>query len=237
MVQKSKSIYIVIAAWNEEKSILNVIKDLRDNGYNNIIIVDDGSKDNTYETAHKSGVFALRHSVNRGQGAALKTGIDFAVKLGADVIVTFDADGQHLASDIPAITSPVVNDGYDIALGSRFLRPRSNIPVFKKIMLKGAVFLMYIFYGAKLSDAHNGFRAISPYAATKMNLTSDRYEHASEIISEVMSKKLRYIEVPVTIIYNSYSMQKGGDASKHGQSMFNSFKILGRMILKKLLEL
>lgn len=221
--------YIVIAAYNEEKNIVSVIKDLKKAGYSKIVVVDDGSKDHTFQNTYESGVYALHHKVNRGQGAALKTGIDFAVKQRAKYIVTFDADGQHQTKDLPAMLEPVRKGIADISLGSRFLK-RTDIPFTRKVLLKGSIFVIWLFYGVKMTDAHNGFRVFSRDAAKKIRIRSDRMEHASEIIEQIKKNKLRFVEVPVTIKYTQYSLQ-------HGQGSFlQAIKVLFRMILNKFLD-
>lgn len=221
-------IFIVIAAYNEGKSIAKVISGLKKAGYNNIVVVDDGSKDNTYEIIIKSGVHALHHIVNRGQGAALKTGIDYALDNGADIIVTFDADGQHRVEDIPAMITPIIKKECDATIGSRFLT-KSKMPLMRRITLKIGVMIMWLFYGLKMTDAHNGFRALSRNAAKKIDITSDRMEHASQIIEEIHMKKIKYKEIPVTIKYTAYSMNKG-----HG-GLRQACKVFGRMFLRKLM--
>ena len=148
-------IFIVIAAYNEAESIGNVIRDLKKGHHTNIVVVDDGSKDNTSSIAKKAKAIVLKHSLNRGQGAALRTGIDYSVKKGADVVVTFDADGQHRVEDIPSMIRPVLNNEVDVTLGSRFLRKDSKVPLMRKIVLKGGIFLIRLFYGVKLTDVHN----------------------------------------------------------------------------------
>jgi glycosyltransferase involved in cell wall biosynthesis len=223
------SVYIVIAAYNEGKSILNVISKLRDAHYDNIVIVDDGSKDDTYNIALESGVTVLRHVVNRGQGAALKTGIDYAYQNGADFIVTFDADGQHRVEDLDAMIAPVMNDECDVTLGSRFLKP-TKMPLSRKLMLKFAILIVWVFYGVKMTDAHNGFRVLNRVAASTINITSDRMEHASQIVEEIYKKKLRYKEVSVTILYTDYSLE-------HGQGGFKqAIKVFSTMIVRKILK-
>lgn len=223
------SIFIVIAAYNEGKSILKVISKLQKTGYNTIVVVDDGSKDNTYDVALSSGVTVLRHIVNRGQGAALKTGIDYAYKNGADLIVTFDADGQHRVEDLNAMIAPVNSGKYDVTLGSRFLRP-VKMPLFRRIMLKFAIVVVWFFYGIKMTDAHNGFRVLSRKAARTINITSDRMEHASQIVEEIHKKGLKYKEVPVVILYTDYSIQHG-----HG-GFIQALRVFGRMILRRIVE-
>jgi len=221
--------FIVIPAYNEEKSIAKVIKDLKKGGYNDIVVVDDGSKDNTFSAAEKAGADVLRHFINRGQGAALKTGVDYALMQRADMIVTFDADGQHLVSEIKRMTQPIVKGEVDVTLGSRFLDGKTKLPLKKRMVLKGAVFFMWLMYGIKLSDAHNGFRALSRKAAQKIEIKADRMEHASEIVEEIHKRRMRFKEIPVTIKYTDYSVKKG-------QSVWNSLRIAARMMRRKMAD-
>ncbi len=221
---------VVIAAFNEEKQIAKVVKAVRDKGWKNVVVVDDGSTDSTQEKAFSAGATVLRHILNRGQGAALKTGFDYAVREGFDVAVTFDADGQHDASEIKDIVTPVASGKAEIALGSRFMKAGSNVPFMRKMALKGGAFLMRLMYGVSLTDSHNGFRALSRKALGKMELRSDRMEHASEIVSEIGRRRLSYIEVPVTITYTDYSIKN----SKQGS--LPALKILWKMIIQKVVR-
>ncbi|MBD3280431.1 glycosyltransferase [Candidatus Dojkabacteria bacterium] len=204
---------IIIAAFNETYSIKKVVTTLRRKGYDDIIVVDDGSFDNTSEQAEKAGAIVLRHIINRGQGAALKTGIDYALLKGSALLVTFDADGQHNANEIDAMITPILNEETDITLGSRFLGRATNLPFLKWSVLKIGTFFVYLLYGIKLTDSQNGFRALSRKSALQIQITSDRMEHAGEIIGEIRRNKLRYKEVPVTISYTKYSLGKGQKAS------------------------
>lgn len=219
-------VWIVIAAYNEEHSIASVLKELAKAGYKNVVVVDDGSTDDTYKIAKQHTKYAIQHVLNRGQGAALKTGIDYALQHDADIIVTFDADGQHRVEDIPALIAPVKKDEVDIALGSRFLKSGSNVPFFRKITLKCGIFLVWVFYGIRLTDVHNGFRALSRHAAEQIEMTMDKMEHASEILSEIKRHNLKYVEVPVVIRYTAYSQA-------HGQSTSNALKIFYKMVVHK----
>ncbi len=222
-------IFIVIPAYNEENKIGKVVKELITAGYKNVVVIDDGSKDNTFKVAKSAGAITLRHVINRGQGAGLQTGITYALNNGAGIIVTYDADGQHSKNDLPAIIKPVRLGQVDAALGSRFRKTDSNTPPIRKLFLKGGALLFRIFYGVNLSDSHNGFRALSRNAAKKINITSDDMAHASEIIDEISRKNIKYVEVPVTITYTDYSLAKG-------QNTLNGFKILWRMLLDQLLK-
>jgi glycosyltransferase involved in cell wall biosynthesis len=220
---ENNKIYIVIPAYNEEGSIGGTIADLKKHGYNNIIVIDDGSTDQTFRSAKRSGAVIISHPINLGQGSALQTGMEYALYSGAEAIVTFDADGQHMAGDIAALLKPIRSGKADAALGSRFLNKKSNIPWTKKLILKAGAFLLFLMYGILLTDAHNGLRAFTADAAAKMNLESHGMEHASEIIEKIKLEKIRYIEVPVTIKYTSYSIKKG-------QRISNSFNILFKML-------
>jgi glycosyltransferase involved in cell wall biosynthesis len=222
-----EKVFIVIAAYNEGHSVPKVIADLKKAGYANIVVVDDGSKDSTADAALKTGAIVLQHVVNRGQGAALQTGIDFALRQGADIIVTFDADGQHRVEDLPAIIKPVAAGAADITFGSRFLGKTSKIPFLRKVLLKGSIFVLWFFYGLRMTDAHNGFRAISRYAARKIRITADRMAHASEFIEEVRRLQLKHQEVPVVIRYTRDTLRRG-----HG-SFLQAFRILYTMFAKK----
>ncbi|HYD03675.1 MAG TPA: glycosyltransferase family 2 protein [Alphaproteobacteria bacterium] len=213
------NVFIVIAAYNEGRAISKVIKSLQNSGYHNIVVVDDGSKDNTSQVALDSGAVVLKHVVNRGQGAALKTGMEYALRNGADIIVHFDADGQHRVEDLKAMISPVASGKYDITVGSRFLT-KAKIPFMRKLTLKTAVLVVWLFYGVKMTDAHNGFRAMNRKAAQKINITSDRMEHASQIVEEMYKKNLRYKEVPVIILYTDYSLNHGHGGIKQALKVF-----------------
>jgi len=221
--------YIVIPAYNEAKKIALVIRGLKAEGYENIIVVDDGSLDSTFEEAQKENIEVLRHSINRGQGAALQTGINYALFLGADYIVTFDADGQHNPKQIKDLLAPLEKKGYDIAVGSRFLKRDSNTPYVRKLFLKGGALSFRLFYHVNLTDSHNGFRALTRKAAEKIRITADDSAHASQIVEEIYRNKLKYKEVPVTITYTDYSIKKG-------QRTKVAFKIISRMIIDKFLK-
>jgi len=224
-LKNKPKIYIVIPAYNEESSIYDVIKDLKKHNYNKIIVVDDGSTDNTLKIARQAGAIVVRHPINLGQGAALRTGMDLALDSGVDLIVTFDADGQHMARDINKLIKPVISNEVDITLGSRFIDNSSNTPKLKKVLLKIGVFLVFLMYGIMLSDTHNGFRAISRQAVQKISIESRGMEHASEIIGKIKVNRIKFKEIPVTIRYTKYSIKKG-------QRISNSLNILFKMLAK-----
>lgn len=198
-------VWIVIAAFNEERVIGTVVTDLKKAGFLHTIVVDDGSKDRTSEVARDAGARVVRHVINRGQGAALRTGIDAALDEKADAIVTFDADGQMRSQDIPSMLSPVLKGEVDVVLGSRFIQQGSNVPVMRRFWLRMGALLFRLLYGVQVTDSHCGFRVFSRRAAEKIQITADRMEHASEIIDQISKHRLRYVEMPVVIQYTAYS--------------------------------
>ncbi|MFH1650183.1 MAG: glycosyltransferase family 2 protein [Candidatus Woesearchaeota archaeon] len=204
-----KSTWIVIAALNEAKRVGSVVRGLRKRGYVHVVVVDDGSTDATSAIARKAGARVVRHVINRGQGASLQTGMEFALEHGAKYIVHFDADGQHDADELHVLLNPLVGKKYDVTLGSRFLKRTSDIPLKRRIMLKIAILVNFALYGIKMTDAHNGYRAFTRSAAQKVRITADDAEHASEIVELVKRHGLRYIEVPVTIRYSDELIAKG----------------------------
>jgi glycosyltransferase involved in cell wall biosynthesis len=215
----------VIAAYNEARAIEAVIRDLSPE-VAEVIVVDDGSKDETAAVARKAGAVVLRHPINRGQGAALQSGIRLALARGAAIVVTFDADGQHLASDVPKLVGPVARGEADVALGSRFLGGTSNVPAFRRLLLKGAVVFTRWTTGLALTDAHNGLRALSRKAAETIRIRQDRMAHASEIVSEIRRHGLKFVEIPITVLYTDYSRRKG-------QSALGAFRVLFDLFVGK----
>lgn len=203
-------VYIVVPAYNEEQKIVEVVKDVQ-KMCSAVIVVDDGSDDRTYERAKEAGSTVLRHLVNRGQGAALQTGITYALREGAEIIVTFDADGQHDIGDIPELLKPIQDGVADVVLGSRFieLRITDKVPFLRKVILKLGLLHQWFFTGLKVSDASCGLRAFSRQAAEKVVITQARMAHATEILERIAEHKLRYTEVPVNVAYTAYSLKKG----------------------------
>ncbi|HAT73393.1 MAG: Glycosyl transferase family 2 [Candidatus Moranbacteria bacterium GW2011_GWF2_36_839] len=201
-------IYIVIPAYNEGKVICDVIAEIKKSGYENIVVVDDGSVDDTFSKAQEIlGGLVFRHRLNRGKGAATKTGIEAAKILGADIIVTLDGDGQHDPADIARLTAPIEFENFDVVLGTRLLNPK-GMPAHKILANKIGNFFTWYLYGLWVTDSQSGFRAYSRHAAEVINTKSDRYEYDSEVIREIRKYKLKYKEVPITVRYTEYSMGK-----------------------------
>lgn len=200
----------IIPAYNEEARIRYAVRDAFP-FVDDVVVVDDCSRDRCGEIAHETGAHVLRHIVNRGQGAALQTGTEYALnELGADIVVHFDGDGQMKGEEIPKMVEEVMAGRADVVLGSRFLGSASNMPFVRKwLTLKPALLFTILISGISLTDTHNGFRALSAEAARKMTITIDRMAHASQILDLIKVHKLRYKECPVTIRYTDETLQKG----------------------------
>ncbi len=206
--ESDRRVWVVIAAYNEAGVIARVIADVRRRGYP-VLVVDDGSTDTTAEIAGQAGAVVIRHPVNLGQGAALQTGIEFALARGAEFVVTFDADGQHRADDIAGLLKALTDNNADFALGSRFLGASIDLPASRRALLKAATVFTRLTTGMRVTDTHNGLRAMTRCGASRIALRQNRMAHASELLEQIARSGLRYVEVPVTIEYSAYSLAKG----------------------------
>jgi glycosyltransferase involved in cell wall biosynthesis len=206
-------VWVVIPAYNEAKVIARVVGEVARHGYH-VVVVDDGSADDTAEQASGASI-VVRHPVNLGQGAALQTGIECALQHGADVVVTFDGDGQHGPAEIELLVAALREARADFALGSRFLGVAVALPTARRLVLRAATLFTQLTTGLRLTDTHNGFRAMTRRGAGTIRLRQNRMAHASEILAQIAASGLPYVEVPVRIEYTAYSLAKGqrlGDA-------------------------
>jgi polyprenyl-phospho-N-acetylgalactosaminyl synthase len=216
--QPRTSIWLIIPAYNEAAVIGRVVADLARLGHT-IVVVDDGSTEETGRKASAAGAIVVTHPINLGQGAALQTGIQFALRQGADTIVTFDADGQHRTADIDSLIDALTTNNADFALGSRFLGGTVAMPISRRLLLMTATWFTRLTTGLNVSDTHNGLRAMTRRGASRIKLRQNRMAHASELLNEIARSGLRYVEVPVTIEYSRYSLAKG-------QRLVDSLRIL-----------
>jgi glycosyltransferase involved in cell wall biosynthesis len=217
--------WLIIPLFNEGSVIFDVVQQARET-FPNIVCVDDGSTDDSAENARRAGAHLVRHPINLGQGAALQTGLRYALgDARAAYFVSFDADGQHRTEDALTMVRRLATEPLDIVIGSRFLDGRTKPGILKRVVLKAAVVFQNLTSGVRLTDAHNGLRAFSRQAAESVRITQNRMAHASEIVNEIGRLKLRYAEEPVHIIYTDYSRSKG-------QSLWNSVNILNDLIFK-----
>ncbi len=220
--------YVVVPAYNEEKTIGHVLDDLlRYFRGEEIVVVNDGSWDRTEEIARSRGVNVLTHLVNRGLGGALGTGITYALRRNARLIITFDADGQHLISDALRVMRPVAEGRADFAVGSRLKGDVSQMPFVKRFGNFVLDAVTAVFAGKYVSDSQSGLRCFSRECASKVRITCDRYAVSSEIIIEVAKNKCRIAEVPIRAVYTEYSMKKG-------TNVMEGVKIALNLLLDKL---
>jgi len=219
---KINNIWAVIPAYNEEKTIAGIIKETKRH-IDKIIVVDDGSKDNTSKAAKESNVLVLRHVVNLGKGAALKTGCDFAIKNNAKIIVALDADAQHDPREIPKFLENIKNN--DIVFGYRKLN--KNMPLILKF---GNWFInktINFLYGVNIKDSQCGYRAFTSKAYKKIRWNASDYSMESEMIAKTGRYNLRYKEVPIQTIYS--------DKYK-GTTILDGVKIVLNMILWRFIK-
>lgn len=215
----------MVPLYNEGQVVREVILQARA-VFPNIVCVDDGSSDNSADEAAAAGAVIVKHSINLGQGAALQTGLDYALSdPSAEFFVTFDSDGQHGLDDALAMVTRLSEEPVDVIIGSRFLDGRTKPGRIKKVVLKIAVIFENVSTGVRLTDAHNGLRAFNRRAASVIRIEQNRMAHASEIVAKIGENKLRYAEHPVHIIYTDYSRAKG-------QSVWNLVNILNDLIFK-----
>jgi polyprenyl-phospho-N-acetylgalactosaminyl synthase len=219
---------VIVPSYNEGKAVRQTVQQLLA-ARMRVVVVDDGSRDETPEVLRGLNIDYVRHPVNLGQGAALQTGMTYALRMGADIVVHFDADGQHDCEQISDLIAPIVNGSADVVFGSRFIRKQDaeRVPLKKRIVLRGGILVSWVMTGVLLSDTHNGFRALSRKAMERIHLQENGFAHATEILQRVREAGLRYVEAPITITYTEYSQLKG-------QRITGALSILFDLIMAKL---
>ncbi|MEM1164699.1 MAG: glycosyltransferase family 2 protein [Planctomycetota bacterium] len=217
---------VVIPAYNEHAVIREVVTEVAALGCE-VCVVDDGSRDGTAAALEHAPCVLIRHAINRGQGAALQTGLTYAIRHGADFVVTFDGDGQHDPADIAAMLGPIASGTADVIFGSRFLGSATGISWARRLVLRIGVIGTRVLTGLLVTDTHNGLRALTRAAAQAITLRGDGMAHASEFYDQVARADLRFAEVPVSVRYTEYSRAKG-------QTTLNVFRVAGQYLLLRL---
>lgn len=206
-----EEIWIVIPAYNEGPVIEQVVLKVRENGFPNILVIDDGSKDDTAQRARGAGALVLSHPINRGAGAAAQTGLTYARRRGWSCVVQIDADGQHHPEDIHRLLAAHQQSGADIILGSRFLDPSPGIPPTRILYNRISNVLTNTFCRQNYSDTQTGFRMLNHRAIRNLRLRLDGFGYCSEMIVQAEEKGLSIAEAPIQVTYTDYSLNKGQD--------------------------
>lgn len=214
--------YVVIPAYNEQNTITNIIKKVKQLT-NNIIVIDDGSKDDTYAKAKQENVTVLKHSVNLGKGAALKTGCDYAMQCGAEQVIVMDADGQHEPRDIPKFLEALKQ--VDIAFGTR--KESKSMPFVLKFGNKFISTTLFILHKIKVADSQCGYRAFTAKTYEKIRWDATDYFLETEMLVKTGRNGLSYTQIPIETIYND---KYKGTTVLDGISIVT--KILGGKIIK-----
>lgn len=196
------TIYIIIPAYNEEDTIGSVLAELPDtlDGHTvRAVVVSDGSEDRTTQIAREHDAIVVEHPLNQGQGGSLKTGFQIAVRHDADIVVTMDADGQHLADQLPELIDPITADEADYVFGSRYLgEDQSGNSLTRQSGIRVFTWLINRLTKTDITDCTNGYRAIRGSQLAKLTLTEERFS-APELIIESRKNGLRIKEIPITI--------------------------------------
>lgn len=209
VVEGNHDACVVVPMYNEGRVISGVIRDLRV-CFADIVCVDDGSIDDSVARAAEAGARVVRHGANFGQGAALQTGIELALRRGdVDYVITFDADGQHRVADAVAMLDFARHGACDVVLGSRFLRHGATVPWRRRQLLRAAVAFTRLTTGLPLTDAHNGLRVLRRGVAASLDIRLNGMAHASEILGRIAHDGWVVSEFPVTVDYTDYSRAKG----------------------------
>lgn len=214
----------VIPAYNESKTIAEVLRQVSPQVFR-VVVVDDGSHDTSGDIARASGAFVVRHVTNQGLGAALITGFEAARRLGAEVVVTLDADGQHDPTEFSRLVQ-AIKEGADVVIGSRMIHPE-GMPWYRVLAQLLGNAATFVLFGALVTDSQSGYRAFRIEALQAMQLHTHRMEISSEIIAEIKRHKLRLAEVPVSAIYTDYSLSKG-------QNWIVGLKTLVKLVIRRL---
>jgi len=223
MMAKNDTVYIIIPAKNEGTRIHKVLSQVIHFGYNNIIVVNDGSTDDTADIARSHGAIVLDHVINLGAGAATQTGIEFALEMGAEIVVTMDADQQHFPSDIDGLVNTLRNKEADMVIGSRFMKDDNDIPPLRVLYNKIGNVVTYFFTGVAVSDSQSGMKAICAKYAKKSKLSSNGFEFCVEMIKNIKINNASVIERPIQVIYTKETLDKG-------QNLATGFKMLGKLM-------
>jgi len=225
---------IIIPAYNEDRVIKGVIEGIKKEVLHSkrdldILIVNDGSNDSTSTVCKNiKGIILISHLINMGSGAATKTGLEYAKKINYQYAVTIDADGQHTTQDLMNVIEKLVDDHYDLVIGSRLLN-REGMPLHRVFGNKLLNLITRLLFGVSVTDSQSGLKSFSRDAIEKIDIRSNGFEFCSEIVWRAKQNNLKIIEIPIKAVYTDYSLQKG-------QNNINALRIIRNLIRHKLRE-
>lgn len=207
--ERDDDVWVIVRCFNEAPVVGDVVGELR-RTFRHVVGVDDGSSDGSAEAMRAAGAAVVRHAVNLGPGAALQTGLQYALSNpNAELFVCFDADGQHRVEDALAMVARMRGERLDALVGSRFLGTAQGMPRLRRVVLRMASLFERLTSGVQLSDGHNGLRVFSRTFAERVDLRLTGMAYASELLGLLRRSGLPYAEHPVTIDYTPYSLAKG----------------------------
>lgn len=224
---------IIIPAFNEAKAIGKVVSNTKkvfESGRikSQVLVVDDGSTDNTAKIAQKAGAKVISHIYNTGQGGAFATGLAFAKQGGYDLAATLDGDGQHDPKDVLKGIQGISKVGADLLIGSRLIEPRGMTKI-KQLGNRGLTYITYTFFGVRVTDSQSGLRVFSNKAIENLRWRGTGYEVCSEMLWRAKQQGLIINEFPIRAIYTDYSKSKG-------QNNWNAINIVKNLLLHRVME-
>jgi len=196
----SRPIIAAVPAFNEARFIGSIVIQCRRHA-DIVLVIDDGSRDQTANIAEAAGAMVLRHEQNRGKGEGLNTAFAEARRLNARCLILIDGDGQHEAEEIPAVIAPILDGSADMTVGSRFLTTRSEIPGYRKVGQHGLTIATNLSSGVRLTDSQSGFRAFSAVAINALSFRGTGFSVESEMQFLVKEHRLKVAEVPISVVY------------------------------------
>lgn len=195
------NIIAVIPCLNEENFIADIVSKSLPH-VDRVLVIDDGSTDATSSMARKAGAEIISHATRRGAGAATRSGFEEAIKLGADIVVTLDGDGQHNPAEIPLLLLPLLQGQADLVIGSRFIEHKTNIPYYRKFGVDIITWMYNLGSKVRVTDAQSGFRAHSRKLLESVAITHDDFSFSVEVLVKARKKGFRIAEVPVSCLYH-----------------------------------
>lgn len=232
-MKKVSRVALVIPAYNEGQLIYEIITDLlkvfQKSSYDfKIVVVDDGSSDDTVKEATRAGAHVIKHILNTGSGGATATGLSYAYRHHFDIATTSDADGQHDAGDVLAGVELITRKNVDLLIGSRLINKQGMLKV-KILGNKGLSMITRILFGVNVTDSQSGLRVFSSHALSTLKWKTSGYEFCSEMLWRAKQTGLRIDEYPIKAIYTDYSTSKG-------QNNWNAFNIVKSLVRRRVVE-